>query len=142
MLRIHPKEAGEFHAALLGVGKALRARAGIGAAGVDDQRTQIPPCHQLEMLAADLHRRGAKPVLGEHAGDAGAGIDLDHGQILAPRLADVRFGDTEPHAVDGMQCSGVGGLQMHGHEELSRRGRCTVDGNNRARAQPVTPDAP
>ncbi len=42
------------------------AGAGIGIAGVDDQRAQ--PALALKMLPAYDHRRGAKAVLGEHAG--------------------------------------------------------------------------
>ena len=59
------------------------AGAGVGIAGVDQDRAHLAA--RGEVLAAQLHRRGAEPVGGEHAGDRGAGIERHHGQVAPVR---------------------------------------------------------
>ena len=48
------------------------ASAGIGDAGIDNQRTN--PAVSSQMAPADLHRCGTEAVLGKYAGNGGAGI--------------------------------------------------------------------
>ncbi len=119
LLGLHTKQARQFHAGLPRIGQTLSAGSGIGAAGVDDQGAHVLPARALQMLAAHLHRRGAKPVLGEHSRHAGAGCDLDDGDILAPRLADLRLGDTQQNALNGVQATWIRDLKIHRHDRLS-----------------------
>jgi hypothetical protein len=44
------------------------------------------------VLTADLHRRGAEAVLGEHAGGTAARGEFDQGQVAAIGLADAGLG--------------------------------------------------
>jgi hypothetical protein len=72
-----------------------------------------------QVLAADLHRRGAEAVLGEHAADRRAFVEQHDGQVLAVGLAHARFGHADAHAGHREQGGGIRGGQVHGHEGFS-----------------------
>ena len=67
------------------------------------------------MAAADLYRRGAKTVLGEHAGDRAAGVERDQREVAPIGLADSRFGNAEAHAGNGEEGFGGGSGVIDGH---------------------------
>jgi hypothetical protein len=100
---------------------ALLASAGVGDAGVDDQRTDVAA--KFQMAAADVHRCGAKAVAGKHAGYAAPGVECQHGQVVAMRLTDGSRGDAETNAgnrIDG-HCNlanGEGQRQCGGKRRL------------------------
>ena len=71
-------------------------RAGIGVAGVDDERADSPLA--FEMLPADDDRRRAKAVLREYAGGDGTRVERGEKQIVALPPLDLRGGGAEPHA--------------------------------------------
>ncbi|MNT52131.1 hypothetical protein D3C72_1891400 [compost metagenome] len=99
--------------------RSLQARlagTGVGIAGVDHQRADARARGQV--LAADLHRRGAEAVLREHAGHGAALGHADHEHILAIGLADARLGPTQLHAGNGFQILCLGQRQVHGHVRL------------------------
>ena len=56
-----------------------------------------------QVLAADLHRRGAEAVLREHAADRGALVEQHDRQVLAVGLAHAGFGDADADAGHGVQ---------------------------------------
>jgi hypothetical protein len=51
-----------------------------------------------QVLAADLHRRGAEAVAREHARRPPRRVEQEDGEVLAVGLADARFGDADAHA--------------------------------------------
>ena len=77
------------------------ARAGIGVAGVDDERANTPVT--FEMPPADDDRRRAKAVLREYAGGDGARVEGGEEQIVALPPLDLRGDGAEPHARDRQQ---------------------------------------
>ena len=111
--RIDLEQRGQRGAGLPRARQAVFARAGVGVAGVDHQRADVGAA--LQALTADLNRRGAKAVAGEHAADAGARIQQHHRQVLAARLAHAGLGDADAHAGHGLQVGSHGGAQVHGH---------------------------
>ena len=93
--------------------QAVRTRACIGVAGVDDHGSDRLAAAQV--VAADLHRGRAEAVLGEHARHAGAFVQQEHGQVLAVGLADTGFGHTNPNTGNRVQVGGNRGNKIHRH---------------------------
>jgi hypothetical protein len=108
--------------------QAVLAGAGVGIAGVDDHGADGRAARQ--MLAADLHRRGAEAVLREHAGHAGAFVQQQHGQVLAVGLAHAGLGHAQSHAGDREELRGIGAVRLtgmvSGKEEKSVQGAVAV----------------
>ena len=77
------------------------AFAGIGIAGVDDQRAHSAALGQ--MRTADLHWRGAKAVAGEHTGHTGTLVQQENSQVFAVGFAHAGFSDANAHAGDRAQ---------------------------------------
>ena len=100
--------------------QAVGAGAGVGIAGVDQQRADAVA--GSEVRAANLHRRGTEAVLREHAGDAGALGQGQHQQVASMRLAHAGHRDAEHHARDGVQVEWIRGLQVDGHGGGTGRG--------------------
>ena len=91
-----PSSCAQLGAGLARRGKPFLAGAGVGVAGVDHQRAdRRVRIDRRQMLPRHHHRRGAEAVLREHAGDARAGVELHHQQVLARGLADTRLGDAQ-----------------------------------------------
>ena len=72
------------------------------------------------MLAANLHRRGAETVLGEHAGDRATSIERHQGQVAAIFLADFGLGDTETNPGNREKLIGGGSGVVDGHSHGSK----------------------
>jgi hypothetical protein len=93
------------------------AGAGVGVAGVHDQRPHLVP----EILPADQHRSGAEPVTREDPGDAAARREAHDQQIAAIGLLDAGHGGTEFDAGDRMQGARIRRRQVYRHDLISRR---------------------
>ena len=92
---------------------ALLAGACIGVAGVHHQRADgLAGC---EMFARHRHRRGAKTVLGEDAGDRRAVIQLDDQHVLAVGALDPGFRRAQLNARHGQKFARDGRRQFYRH---------------------------
>ncbi|MOA20877.1 hypothetical protein D3C78_1413440 [compost metagenome] len=103
-----------------GVARLLQAfftRARVGVAGVDDQRADRPARGQVGL--ADLHRRGAEAVAGEHTRHAGAFGQAKHGQVTSVGFADAGLGDADFNAGNRKNFGLGGDLQINGHDFVS-----------------------
>jgi hypothetical protein len=101
------------HATRAGAGQAVRARAGVGVAGVDQQ---CPHGHAgSEPLAAELHRRRTEAIAREHTRHAAALDQAHHRQIAAVGLAHAGFGDTDAQSGNRVQIRGNRSGEMNGH---------------------------
>ena len=105
------------------VRQAVLAGARVGVAGVDDQRADRSRRSRRRCSRADHHRRGAKAVLREHAGDRCAGRrvritrrSLRPGLRCPPRRCRARRLAPE-------QGSGIGSGKIYGHGGFITRGR-------------------
>jgi hypothetical protein len=72
------------------------------------------------MLAADLHRRGAKAVLREHASHAGTFVQQKHGEVLAVGLADAGLGTPIRTPAMGCRSAATGARRLTGMGCLSK----------------------
>jgi hypothetical protein len=90
-------------------GEAGLAGAGVGDAGVDDQRADAAAGVRREVLAADLHRRGAEAVLREHAGDAAPASQTTSSRSRRLALRMPAWAMPRAHAGNGQQFGGVRG---------------------------------
>jgi hypothetical protein len=71
-----------------------------------------------QVLAAQLHRRRAEAVAGEHTG-RDAALGQTHDQQVAPvRLANPGHRDAEFNTGHRIQFGGVGGEEIDGHRAL------------------------
>jgi hypothetical protein len=70
------------------------------------------------VFTADLHRRGAKAVPGEHAGDAGTLVEQHHRKVPSPRLSNARHGRSETEPGYGVEGGGGGGQEVDWHDVL------------------------
>ena len=93
--------------------------AGIGIAGVDQHGANAValPGVFRQMLTANLHWRGAKPILRKDRTDCGTLIKQQHSQILSVGFANTRFSHTPAHARHGIKISSWRRNQVHGHLE-------------------------
>ena len=78
-----PSRRGERGAGRARAREPVGAGAGVGVAGVDQQRADLAARRQV--LAAQLHRRGAEAVRGEDAGDRSAGLERDDREVAPVR---------------------------------------------------------
>jgi hypothetical protein len=94
------------------------AGAGVGVAGIDDQRADRRAAGRDggQVGFADLHRCGAEAVQREYAGDGGALLQFHDQHVLAAGLLDAGFGIADFNAVDGVEqsCDGQRGIDGHG----------------------------
>ncbi len=120
LLGVAAEQLRHFGAGGLGIGQARFAGAGIGVAGVDHQRADrlAAVLHGRQVGLADLDRRGAEAVQGEHAGDGGAVGDAHHQQVLAVGLLDAGLGKADLDAGDRFQVGGDRQGGIHGHGGL------------------------
>ncbi|MPN26403.1 hypothetical protein SDC9_173827 [bioreactor metagenome] len=113
LFRRHAEQFADRFAGLAGGLAAGLAGAGVGDAGVDHQSADFLAARQ--MLAAELDRRRAEAVLGEHAGDRATGVKGDQRQVAAVLLADLGLGDAEADAGHGVKLIGGRGSVIDGH---------------------------
>ncbi len=107
------QQAGQCDAGGARANQPVFTRARVGVAGVDHHGAHAKALRQV--LAADLHGGGAKPVLREHRAHSAAFVEQHHSQVFAVGLAHPRLGDAPAHAGHGKKFSGRGGHQVHGH---------------------------
>jgi hypothetical protein len=93
--------------------QAIGAGAGVGVTSVHHHGADGLATRQ--MLAADLHRRGAKAVLRKHARHRAAFVQQEHREVLAVGLAHAGFGNADAHACHRVQISRIGSGEMNGH---------------------------
>ncbi len=93
--------------------QAFIAGAGVRIAGVDHHGTYALTRRQV--FTAHLHRRGAKPVAGEHPSYRRALVDQHDRQVLAVGLAHTGFGDANAHPGHRVQMGIVRSSQIHSH---------------------------
>ena len=91
--------ARERIAHLHGAAQALVTGAGVGVAGIDDERLHIV----LQMLLGEHHRRGTETVLRKHPCDRAARREAHHQQVFTVGLAHACHRDTQVDAGNGMQ---------------------------------------
>ena len=113
LLRCDLQLARQGHAGRERADQPVFAGARVRIAGVDDQRTRAHA--RCEVLARQLHRRGAEAVLREHTRHGAALLQRDDREIASVGLAYAGHGDAQLHAGNRVQCVGVGSQEIDGH---------------------------
>ncbi len=96
-LASQPEMAGDLLHDLLDRLAPAIAGEGVAVAGVDDQRTALAALH---LLAAEFDFGRAADIAREHAGDRGAGGELDIGEVAAIPILVMRARDAARHPGD------------------------------------------